>query len=159
MQWSRDFRYRYGMRLLCFLTVTLLAATVSADPRSLPFEIVNVLPNTQQVLVYDRVHNTHVLLAAGSNFEDYLVVEIKGIGVTMESQQERFTVYPRAAKGLALYLDEASSHNRPPAVYSQVEPASATVQVAETAAAADPQQGMAVALASLFSAWVASLFA
>jgi hypothetical protein len=157
VQWSRDFRYRYRMRLICILTVTLLAATVSADPRSLPFEIVNVLPNTQQVLVYDRAHNTHVLLAAGSNFEDYLVVEIKGIGVTMESQQERFTVYPRAAKGLALYLDEASSNNRPPAVYSQVEPAVAPVQVAETAA--DPQQGVAVALASLFSAWVTSLFA
>ena len=111
------------MRLLCILTVTLFAATASADPRTLPFEVVHVLGNTQQVLVYDRAHNTHVLLAAGSSFEDYLVVEIRGIGVTMESQQERFTVYPLAAQGLALHLE--SSENRLPAVYSKVEPAHA----------------------------------
>lgn len=145
IQRSRDFRYRYRMRLLCILTVMLLAATASADSRTVPFEIVNVMPSTQQVLVFDRAHNTHVLLAAGSTFEDYLVVEVRGIGVTMEREQERFTVYPRAAQGLVLYLDE-SNQNRPPAIYSQVEP---------DAAAADPQ---AVALASLLTAWVASLF-
>ena len=137
------------MRLLCILTVTLVAATASAGPRTLPFDVVNVLPNTHQVLVYDRAHNTHVLLAAGSNFEDYVVVEISGIGVTMESQQERFTVYPRAAQGLALDLDQ-SSKNRLPAIFSKVEPAPAPAQVAGTTAAADSKERIAVA--SLHSA-------
>lgn len=117
------------MRLLSILTVTLFAATASADPRTLPFEVVHVLSNTQQVLVYDRAHDTHVLLTAGSSFEDYLVVEISGIGVTMESQQERFTVYPRAARGLALHLEP--NENRLPAVYSKVEPAPVPAQVAD----------------------------
>jgi hypothetical protein len=116
------------MRQLCILAVTFVAATAAADPRTVPFEIVNVLPTTQQVLVYDRAHNTHVLLAAGSSFEDFLVVEISGIGVIMENQQERFTVYPRAAHGLALHLE--SNQNRLPAIYSKVEPPRAPSQIA-----------------------------
>lgn len=147
------------MRLLCCLTVTLLAATASADPSALPFDVVNVLPTTQQVLVFDRANNAHVLLTAGSTIDNYVVVEINGIGVTMEHQQERFTVYPRAARGLALHLE--SDKTRPPAIYSVVEPAPAPTLVAiadrsvaqfrlaEAAVATEADARIAVELASM----------
>jgi hypothetical protein len=155
--------YRYVMRLLCLLTVTLVATTASAEPTALPFDVVNVLPNTKQVLIFDRAHNTHVLLTAGSDFESYVVVEINGIGVTMEHLQERFTVYPRAAQGLALHLEADKS--RPPAIYSVVEPTPAPAptlvaiadrsvaefRVAEAAVAAEADARIAVELASLLS--------
>lgn len=105
------------MRALCILTVTLLAATAFAEPKTVPFEIVNVLPETQQVLVYDRARNTHVLLAPSSVLDDFTVVEITGIGVVVENNQERFTVYPRAARGLALNLHKSKT-KRLPAIYS-----------------------------------------
>lgn len=108
------------MRALCFLTVTLLTATASASPRTLPFEIVTVLPDTHQVLVLDKVHNTHLLLGVGSTFEDNLIVEINGIGVLMESNQEQFIVYPKAAKGLALELRDPH-RVRLPTIYGKVE--------------------------------------
>jgi hypothetical protein len=111
------------MRSLCMLTVMLLAATASADPHSVPFEVVHVLPDTQQVLVFDKAHNTHVLLTVGSGVGDDVVVAIDGIGMTLETREnERFTVYPRAAQGLALNLDK-SNKNELPAVYSSVDPA------------------------------------
>ena len=49
-----DLRYHLRMRALCILTVTLLTAMASANPRTLPFEIVTVLPDTHQVLVLDN---------------------------------------------------------------------------------------------------------
>ncbi len=112
------------MRLLYLATATLLAATSSASASpdtQVPFEIVNVLAGTQQVLIYDRAHNTHLLLAPGSTIDDYFVVEISGIGMTVEKDKHQFKVYPRAARGLALYLDDRPT-SRPPAIYSTMEP-------------------------------------
>jgi hypothetical protein len=146
------------MRLLSMLTVTLLAATAYADTPTVPVEVVHVLPDTQQVLVYDKVKNTHVLLTVGSAVGDDVVVEIDGIGMTLENaQNERFTVYPRAAQGLALNLDKTTKSDLP-AVYSSVDPMNAPAQVAEqqftglaeTLAVADSTKQFAVAVASLF---------
>jgi hypothetical protein len=143
------------MRLLCILVVTLITATASADPGKPPFEIVSVLPSTKQVLVYDQAHNTHVLLAEGSTFEDYLVVEIGGIGVTMEREQQRFVVYPRAAQQLALELEPSKTVL--PKVFSKLESAPVKiapipVRVAQTAAATDAKKRMAAELASMLCA-------
>ncbi|CAN5694183.1 hypothetical protein BH11MYX2_BH11MYX2_28020 [soil metagenome] len=134
------------MRLLCLLTVTLLAATASADTRSVPFEVVHVLPDTQQVLVFDNERNTHVLLTVGSAVGDDIVVAIDGIGMTLETREnDRFTVYPRAALGLALNLDKGNKNDLP-AVYSTIDPT--PVDVADNPALDE----FAVQLASLFFA-------
>lgn len=132
MQRHPTFRYPWCVRLLSLLTVSLLAATASADPAPsspLPFEVIRVLPSTKQVLVYDRALNTHVLLAPGSKIGDYAVVDVSGIGLILEKQQERFTVYPRAAKGLVLDLEPEKSKNNPPVIFSKVGPDAAPVQV------------------------------
>ncbi|HEY4178293.1 MAG TPA: hypothetical protein VGM90_15705 [Kofleriaceae bacterium] len=149
------------MRLLCMLTVTLFAATASADTHTVNVEVVRVLPDTQQVLVLDKTRNTHVLLTVGSAVGDDIVVSIDGIGMTLETREnERFTVYPRAAQGLALNLDK-STKNDLPAVYSTVEPTPASTEVAQNAAieelsgaidAMDSTTQMAVQLAGLFFA-------
>ncbi|HEY4056771.1 MAG TPA: hypothetical protein VGM39_09180 [Kofleriaceae bacterium] len=134
------------MRLLCLLTVTLTAAIASADAPSVNFEVVHVLPDTQQVLVLDKERNTHVLLTIGSAVGDDVVVEIDGIGMTLETREnERFTVYPRAAQGLALNLDKGAKKDVP-AVYSSVEPAHAPTQTADNPALDE----FATALASVF---------
>ena len=104
------------------------------DPLS--FEVIRLLPETQQALVYDRGHNTHVLLAPGATFDDYVVVEITGVGLTVQKQQERYTVHPKAARGLALELEPKK--NAPPAIYSKTTTA-APGQVAVTTPAAQPQ--------------------
>lgn len=110
------------MRLLSFVMVSLLAATASADPTPpVSFEVIRLMPETQQALVFDRGHNTHVLLAPGSTFDDFTVVEISGVGLTLQKQQERLVVHPRAAKGLALDLEPRK--NAPPAIYSKTTPA------------------------------------
>ncbi len=124
------FRYHRLVRLLSLLTVSLLAATASADPAPLPFEVVRVLGNTKQVLVYDHAHDTHVLLAPGSKFDDYVVIDVSGIGLTLEKQQERFTVYPRAARGLALDLEPHKASPGPPVIYSKTGATPAPAQVA-----------------------------
>jgi hypothetical protein len=125
------------VRLISLLTVSLLAATASADSAPLPFEVIRVLPNTKQVLVYDRANDTHVLLAPGSKVDDYVVVEISGVGLTLEKQAERLTVYPRAAKGLVMELEP--DKNRPPVIYSKSGPAAAPAQVAAAQAPQAPQ--------------------
>lgn len=124
------------MRLLAALTVSLVAATASADPGPLPFEVIRVMANTQQVLVYDRAHNTHVLLAPGTTFEDYAVIEVSGIGLVVEKDKERFTVYPRAAKGLALELEP--NKNALPQIYSTTNPVPSPAQVAAASPIAAP---------------------
>jgi len=116
--------------------VSLLAATASADTGPIPFEVIRLLPETQQALVFDRGHNTHVLLAPGSTFDDYIVVEITGVGLTLQKQQERVTVHPRAAKGLALELEPKKG--APPAIYSKTTP-TPPPQVAATPAPAAPK--------------------
>lgn len=125
------------MRLLSLLTVSLLTATTAfADPAPLPFEVVRVLGSTKQVLVFDVQHNTHVLLAPGSKFDDYLVIDVSGIGLILERNQERFTVYPRAARGLALELEPNKAAPGPPVIYSKNGP---TTEPAQVAAAPAPQ--------------------
>lgn len=102
------------MRLVgIVLAVVLFGSTARADT-PLPFEIVRMLPETNQVLVYDRAHNTHVLLQAGSMFEDYVVIEISGLGMTVEKQQQRFLVYPHEAKYLALNVLPPPPNAPPP---------------------------------------------
>jgi hypothetical protein len=108
------------MRLAGILLVVALlgSATARADT-PLPFEIVRMLPETNQVLVYDRAHNTHVLLQPGSMFEDYVVVDINGLGMTVEKQQQRYLVYPHEAKYLALNVlpPPANAPAPPPVIY------------------------------------------
>lgn len=112
------------------LTVTLVAATASADPHSVPFEVIHVLPDTQQVLVLDKEHNTHKLLTVGSAVGDDVVIAIDGIGMTLEdANSDRFMVYPRAAQGLALALDKGTKSDLP-AVFSTTEPTPAPVEIA-----------------------------
>lgn len=135
------------MRLLSLLTVSLLTATAFADPAPLPFEVVRVLGSTKQVLVFDVQHNTHVLLAPGSTFDDYLVIDVSGIGLILEKNQERFTVYPRAARGLALELEPNKAAPGPPVIYSKNGPTAAPSQVAAapTPPVAAPQVAAPVA--------------
>jgi hypothetical protein len=125
------------VRLLTLLTVSLLAGTASADTSKLSFEVVRLLPETNQALVFDRGHNTHVLLTAGATFEDYVVVEISGVGLTLQKQQERFTVHPIAAKGLALDLEPKK--NALPVIYSNQKPTPGPAQVAAAPKVAPPK--------------------
>lgn len=122
--------------MLTLLAVSLLAGAASADPAPFPFEVIRVLPSTKQVLVYDRALDTHVLLAPGSKVGDYVVVEISGVGLTLENKQERFTVYPRAARGLVMELEP--NKNSPPVIYSKAGPA-APAAPARIVAAPAPQ--------------------
>jgi hypothetical protein len=113
------------------VAVVLATSTVQADP--LPFEIVRMLPETSQVLVFDRVHNTHVLLQPGAKFDDYTVIEIRGIDMVVEKAQERFVVYPREAKYLALTVLPRAQNAAPlpPVIYGRSAPAPAPAQVAD----------------------------
>jgi hypothetical protein len=121
------------MRLAGLLLALLLASsTAGASP--LPFEIVRMLPETNQVLIFDRAHNTHVLLQPGSKFDEYVVIEVSGIDMIVEKQQERFTVYPREAKFLALNVlpREQNAPPQPPVIYGRNQPAPAATVVATT---------------------------
>ena len=113
------------------LAVVLATSTAYAD--SVPFEIVRMLPETNQVLVFDRVHNTHVLLQPGAKFDDYVVVEISGLKLIVEKQQERFVVYPREAKYLALNVlpRDQNLAPPPPVIYGKSVPAPVPAQVAD----------------------------
>lgn len=113
-------------RLLGVLVAVVLAtSTAHADP--LPFEIVRMLPETSQVLVFDRAHNTHVLLQPGATFGDYTVVSISGIDMIVEKAQERFVVYPKEAKFLALTVlpPKQNAAPQPPVIYGRSAPAAA----------------------------------
>jgi hypothetical protein len=123
------------MRLVGALLATLLA-TSAAYADKVPFEIVRMLPETQQVLVYDRAHNTHVLLQPGSQFDDYVVIEVSGIEMTVEKQQQRFTVYPREAQHLALNLLPRDPGAAPlaPVIYGKSAPVPAPTLVADAKA-------------------------
>jgi hypothetical protein len=120
------------MRLAGALLATLLT-TSAAYADKVPFEIVRMLPETQQVLVFDRAHNTHVLLQPGSQFEDYVVIEVSGIEMTVEKQQQRFTVYPREAQHLALNLlpRDPAAAPQAPVIYGKSIAAPAPTQVAD----------------------------
>jgi hypothetical protein len=110
------------MRLAGVFVAVVLAASAStakADP--LPFEIVRLLPETNQVLVYDRAHNTHVLLQPGSIFEDYSVIKVSELDMVVEKAQQQFTVYPREARLLSLTLFPRQLVN-PPIIYGKAAP-------------------------------------
>jgi hypothetical protein len=119
------------MRLVGVLFAVLLA-TSSAYAEPLPFEIVRMLPETSQVLVFDRAHNTHVLLQPGAKFDDYVVIDVSGLSMTVEKQQERLVVYPKEAKFLALNLlpRDPKASPLPPVIYGKSAPAPAP-QVAD----------------------------
>lgn len=121
------------MRLTGVLLATVLA-TSTAYADSVPFEIVRMLPETSQVLVFDRAHNTHVLLQPGAKFDDYVVVEISGLKLIVEKAQERFVVYPREAKFLALNVlpRDQNVAPPPPVIYGKSVPAPVPAQVAGT---------------------------
>lgn len=112
------------------LAVVLASSTAYAD--SVPFEIVRMLPETNQVLVFDRAHNTHVLLQPGAKFDDYVVIEVSGLKLIVEKQQERFVVYPREAKFLALNVlpRDQNLAPPPPVIYGKSVPAPAQVPAA-----------------------------
>jgi len=112
------------------LFVVLATSTASADTPPLPFEIVSMLPETNQVLIYDRAHKTHVLLQPGSTFEDYTVLEIHGVDMIVEKQQQRFTVYPREAKYLSLNLYPPPP-SQPPIIFTKSAAAPAPARVAD----------------------------
>jgi hypothetical protein len=120
------------MRLVGALLATLLATSTAFADR-VPFEIVRMLPETQQVLVFDRAHNTHVLLQPGSQFEDYVVIEVSGIEMIVEKQQQRYTVYPREAQHLALNLLPRDPTAAPlaPVIYGKSQAVPAPTQVAD----------------------------
>jgi len=122
------------MRLAGVLLAVVLA-TSTAYAESVPFEIVRMLPETNQVLVFDRAHNTHVLLQPGAKFDDYVVIEVSGLKLTVEKQQERFVVYPREAKYLALNVlpRDQNVAPPPPVIYGKSVPAQVPVptQVAD----------------------------
>jgi hypothetical protein len=123
-----------GMRMrLVGVLLAVLLATSSAYADPLPFEVVRMLPETSQVLVFDRAHNTHVLLQPGAKFDDYVVVEVSGMSMTVEKQQERFVVYPKEAKFLALNLlpRDPKAPPAPPVIYGKSAPALAPAQVAD----------------------------
>jgi len=107
------------------LAVVLATSIANADP--LPFEIVRMLPETNQVLVFDRGHNTHVLLQPGVTFGDYTVVEISGIDMIVQKGAERFVVYPKEAKFLALTVlpPKQNAAPQPPVIYGRSNPAAA----------------------------------
>lgn len=150
------------MRLVGVLVAVVLAtSTAKADP--LPFEIVRMLPETSQVLVFDRAHNTHVLLQPGAKFGDYTVIQISGIDMVVEKAQERFVVYPKEAKFLALTVlpREQNAAPQPPVIYGRSAPAvpapAPAAQVADVKRPADAKktneskaqvaQGLAMVLA------------
>ena len=108
------------MRLLGAIVVVVLA-TSNAYAERPPFEVVQVLAETNQVLVFDRGNNKHVLLEPGATFDDYMVVEISGSGMVVQKQQERIIMYPRGMRGLALNLDK-DEKGQPQPVYGKVAP-------------------------------------
>lgn len=115
------------MRLAGALVTLALSASSSFADRP-PFEVVRVLPETSQVLVYDRADDTHVLLAPGSMLHDYTLVELSGIGMIVERGAERITMYPKGAQDIA--LDLTPNHPVPsPAVFGKLPfaPGSGTV--------------------------------
>ena len=113
------------MRLVGVVLALVLASSAAYAER-LPFEIVRLLPETDQVLVYDRANHTHVLLQPGSKFEDYTVIDVGGLDMVIEKDQQRFTVYPREAKFLSLsVLPRAAT--QPPVIYTKAGPSPADV--------------------------------
>jgi hypothetical protein len=98
----------------------------AARAERLPFEIVRLLPETHQVLVYDRANNTHVLLQPGSKFDDYVVIEVGGLDMIIEKDQQRFTVYPREARFLSLSVLPRGPA-QPPVIYTKGSPTTAEV--------------------------------
>lgn len=129
------------------LAVVLATSTANADP--LPFEIVRMLPETNQVLVFDRGHNTHVLLQPGVTFGDYTVVEISGIDMIVQKGAERFVVYPKEAKFLALTVlpPKQNAAPQPPVIYGRSTPAAAPAPavIADTNAKRPSESKAAVA--------------
>ena len=107
------------MRLVGILFAVVLFGSAAYADTPLPFEIVRMLPETNQVLIFDRAHNTHVLLQPGSMFEDYVVVDVSGLGMTVEKQQQRYLVYPHEAKYLALNVlpPPPNAPATPPIIY------------------------------------------
>lgn len=127
------------------VAVVLATSTAQADP--LPFEIVRMLPETSQVLVFDRAHNTHVLLQPGAKFDDYTVIEIRGIDMIVEKAQQRFVVYPREAKFLALTVlpPAQNAAPQPPVIYGRSAPAALPAQVADAKTKKMPESKAQVA--------------
>jgi hypothetical protein len=86
------------------LTVALAAASVAhaeSAGSKLPFVVIRVMPDTDQVLVYDRVHRTHALVQPGSSIDDYRVVAVDLYDMVVESDHTRVVVYPPEAEKIA----------------------------------------------------------
>jgi hypothetical protein len=115
------------------LAVVLSTSTAYANTNPLPFDIVRMLPETKQVLVYDRASNKHVLLEPGATFDDYVIIDISGFEMIVEKEQQRFAVYPRDAKLLALSVlpRDLNTPARPPVIYGKSVPAPVLPQVAD----------------------------
>lgn len=116
------------MRLVGALAILVLAASSSYADRP-PFEVVRVLQDTDQVLVFDRITHKHVLLEAGSTLDDYAVVEISGGGMIVEKQQERTAMYPLAMAEIAVSLG-SPDHGNAPTIFGTVPLATTPITVA-----------------------------
>jgi hypothetical protein len=138
------------MRLAgAFLVLALATSTSFADDRP-PFEVVSALPKTEQVLVFDRTNNTHVLVKPGSIIDDYAVVEINGIGMVVEKDGVRTTMYPLRAQEIVLSLETPDKN--PPAIYGKNPVKTPPANVADIGGqAADPKANVAVELASMLT--------
>lgn len=58
-------------------------ASPTASKRKVPLRVVRMLPETHQVLLFDKTKGTHVVAEAGQDVEGYLVDEIDGDEVTL----------------------------------------------------------------------------
>ena|SRR5436190_13077536 len=145
------------MRLVGVL-VALVLATSTVYAEKMPFEVVRVLPETGQVLVFDRPNNTHVLLKPGDVFHDFSIVEISGIGMIVEKDQQRTAMYPRGAREIVLNLQRTDDTIQP--VFGKTSPppppapasvVATTTVVASTKAAPTKSSRVAIELASLLT--------
>jgi len=118
------------MRLVGVVLALVLASS-TAYAEKMPFEVVRVLPETGQVLVFDRPANTHVLLKPGEVFHDYSIVEISGIGMIVEKDQKRTAMYPLGAQGIVLNLQHTDDQVEP--VFGKAQPPPAPAPVVATA--------------------------
>lgn len=110
-----------------------------ADPQpevakgKVPYRVVEMLPETGQVLLFDRIHGTHVVAEVGQYLEGYLVDEIAGDEVTLV-----------ADNGAHIILTAPLPPRRPiarkaPAAEREAAPSSATTGPAPVDPYADPE--------------------
>lgn len=127
---------------LCVVVALLWSSFAFAGGSKVPLRAVKVLPDTRQVLLFDKTRGTHVLAEVGETVEGFKVEDVDDDEVTLTSESGTEVIL-----AAPISRPQATAKAEPEPQDPYAEPAAATAPVAATAAAPDTATAAALGAA------------